>query len=292
MRSHLSAEFILFASIFFGLSLVTQVGRSAEVDKSKYDLFHPTPREILRPMSTDRPDRTESPISVDAGRVIVETDLASLTLDRSVDGTSETRTRGLGFLVSNVRLGLTHCFELQVIVAPIQTKDVETTALATERAFGFGDLILRMKVNLVGNDSGAIAAALMPFVKLPTNTGGLGHRRIEGGLLIPFGFQMPEGWELGSMLQWNRTKNEANDGFHSDLIATVVLGRDLVGNLATYIELYGQVGDEPGSGVIGTLDLGLTYGLNPDVQFDLGANVGFTPTADDLNVFTGVSLRL
>ena len=41
-------------------------------DKSKYTLFVPTPRDMWRPLSADRPDITESPVTVDAGAVQVE----------------------------------------------------------------------------------------------------------------------------------------------------------------------------------------------------------------------------
>src|SRR5688572_5942243 len=40
--------------------------------KSHYHLFNPTPRAQMREMSTDRPDQTESPYTVDAGHVQVE----------------------------------------------------------------------------------------------------------------------------------------------------------------------------------------------------------------------------
>jgi hypothetical protein len=34
-------------------------------DKSQYSLFNPTPERLLRDMTTDRPDTTESPFTVD-----------------------------------------------------------------------------------------------------------------------------------------------------------------------------------------------------------------------------------
>ena len=46
---------------------------SASPDKSDYTLFNPTPRDRLREMSTDRPDKTESPFTVDAGHFQIET---------------------------------------------------------------------------------------------------------------------------------------------------------------------------------------------------------------------------
>ena len=42
---------------------------AAAPDKSAFTLCNPTPRELWRPMSADRPDVTESPKTVDAGAV-------------------------------------------------------------------------------------------------------------------------------------------------------------------------------------------------------------------------------
>jgi len=51
--------------------LFTFSGLKAQV-KTKYNLFHPVPKEQLRDMETDRPDITESPITTDAGHIQVE----------------------------------------------------------------------------------------------------------------------------------------------------------------------------------------------------------------------------
>ncbi len=57
-------------------------GGEPALDKSHFNLFNPTPRELMRELSTDRPDKTESPYTVDAGRVQVELDLVTYTSDR------------------------------------------------------------------------------------------------------------------------------------------------------------------------------------------------------------------
>lgn len=41
--------------------------REAAPDKSGYHLFNPTPTALMREMSTDRPDQTESAYTADAG---------------------------------------------------------------------------------------------------------------------------------------------------------------------------------------------------------------------------------
>ena len=40
---------------------------SANPDKSQYTLFNPTPRQLMRELNTDRPDKTESPFTLDPG---------------------------------------------------------------------------------------------------------------------------------------------------------------------------------------------------------------------------------
>ena len=61
-------------AVAVGAVLVAAVPASAQdVDKSQYNLFNPTPRDLWRPLSADRPDITESPITVDAAAVQLET---------------------------------------------------------------------------------------------------------------------------------------------------------------------------------------------------------------------------
>lgn len=55
-------------------------------DKNGYNLFHATPDALLREMATDRPDKTESAYSVDAGHYQIEMDLLTYTYDRSRAG--------------------------------------------------------------------------------------------------------------------------------------------------------------------------------------------------------------
>jgi hypothetical protein len=56
-----------------GLSCISSAAMAQE--KGRYSLFDPTPDQLLRDMTTDRPDTTESPFTVDAGRLQVETNL-------------------------------------------------------------------------------------------------------------------------------------------------------------------------------------------------------------------------
>src|SRR5688572_22582399 len=65
-------------------------GEGAAADKSAYTLFNPTPRELMREMSTDRPDVTESSKTVDAGHVQVELSFGDYVRDEQDGVKSET----------------------------------------------------------------------------------------------------------------------------------------------------------------------------------------------------------
>ena len=45
---------------------------SGKVDKSQYNLFNPTPDNLLREFETSRPDQTTGPHTVDAGHFYLE----------------------------------------------------------------------------------------------------------------------------------------------------------------------------------------------------------------------------
>src|SRR4051794_30904511 len=63
-------------------------------DKSQFSIFNPTPRKFMRELSADRPDRTESPFTVDAGHFQVEMDFINFTYDRHNPEFTDTRSTG------------------------------------------------------------------------------------------------------------------------------------------------------------------------------------------------------
>jgi len=97
-------------------SLALGAAEASDQDKSQYPLLNPTPDRLLRDLTTDRPDITESPFTLDAGRVQVETNLFGYTRSRrDVEGTV---TDSYDFLITNVRIGLTYRSEITVAFQP------------------------------------------------------------------------------------------------------------------------------------------------------------------------------
>jgi hypothetical protein len=247
-------------------------GSPAEVDAaSGYNLLHPTPRELMREMSTDRPDTTESPISVDAGHFQVEVDALSVSRDEGITDLA------VGSL--NLKLGLTSFSDLQVVVEPYHH-------MATES--GFGDLTLRNKYNLWGNDGGATSFGLMPFVTLPTASEGFGSDHVEGGLIAPLGLEGPLGWGFGTMAELDAVWR--GDVYAGELVLTGTAGHDIWQALGGFIEIASTVPLDGEPAALGA-NSGLTFGVSDDVVLDAGVRVGLNDAAEDFSSFLGGSAR-
>jgi hypothetical protein len=239
-------------------------------------------------METDRPDKTESPITVDAGHFQLEMDLATYTSDRS----KHEKLTAWAIAPVNWKVGVLNNVDLQFVAETYnieKTKDRGTGR--TMRAEGFGDVALRAKINLWGNDGGPTAFAIMPVVKVPTAADDLGNGAVEGGVIMPLLFRLPADCELATELEIYHARDSDNGGYHQEIVNAVTFSHDFTKQLAAYVELYSNVSNERHAGWIATFDFGATYRISPNVQIDTGLNVGLTDAADDLNPFFGLSLR-
>src|SRR5438093_12884571 len=110
------------AIAFLALAVAAEHGVSADPDptltpdKSQYTLFNPTPVDLRRAYNTDRPSKTDSPFTIDAGGFQIESDVWNWTLDEpdTKHGDERIRTWMLGN--TNFKLGLTNWMELQVFL--------------------------------------------------------------------------------------------------------------------------------------------------------------------------------
>jgi hypothetical protein len=265
---------------------------SASPDKSEYTLFHPTPRDRMREMSTDRPDKTESAFTVDAGHFQIEADILSYSYDRYNSAYTDTHVETVRIAPMNLKVGLCNSVDLQLVIetyTSIRVHDFATGVVQKNR--GFGDITPRLKWNIWGNDGGATALALMPFVKLPTNQDDLGNNSVEGGVIVPFAAQLPYDWDVGLMTVFGYNRDSVGSGHHAEFIHTITFGHDIVDKLAGYVEFFSLVSAETGSDWVGTVDIGFTYALSDDIQLDGGVNIGITRSAEDINPFLGISWR-
>lgn len=258
-------------------------------DKSRYSLFNRTPATQLRELTTDRPDLTESPITVDAGWWQLESDLVTYTSDHDKSGGGDVQASAVGLATINLKVGLTNNIDLQTVLEPytrVRAHDKISGTRAT--VSGFGDITSRLKINFWGNDGGKTAFGLMPFIKWPTNQHGLGNKSVEGGLIVPLSVSLPAGWDMGMMTEMDIVRNDDDTGYTTEWVNSVTLGHDITEKLGGYFEIATTLTHGRD---LASFDCGLTYGLSRDVQLDCGVNLGLTGATEDYTVFTGVSVR-
>lgn len=265
-----------------GLSGAAPTGPE-RADQSADTFFRPTPDSRLRELATDRPDATESPFTVDAGRVQLEMDFTSTTRNRR-DGV---RTVVWEVAPFNLRLGLTRTVELGVLVTPWQRETAQARVGPREKRFGFGDATVRGKLNFAGNDGGPWAWGLMADRKLPTASGGFSHGKCEGALTLPVAFELGGGWGGGAMTSVERR----DTGGGQDRAVwgnTVTVGHGITEKLGGFGELTSAAGD---GAPVATYNGGLTYRVARGVQVDGGGNLGLSRGAPDVQFFAGIARR-
>jgi hypothetical protein len=271
--------------------LVAGVGMEAAPDKSAYSLFRPTPAALLRELSTDRPDQTESPYTVDAGHWQLEMDLLNYTADRDTSGGGDVRTRDLSVAPLNLKVGLLPRMDLQLMVDPHVRSRVEDRAVpGVATAVGFGDITTRVKINFWGNDGGPTAFAAMPFVKWPLSSSAVRNGETEGGVIFILGYELPAGWSSAIMTEFDFVSDGAG-GRATEWINSITFAHDLTDRVGGYLELFSVTSDASDRRWQVQFDVGVTYALSDNCQLDLGCNFGVTASAPDYQPFVGISRR-
>jgi hypothetical protein len=270
---------ILFLVTIIGL---TQGEAFAQSEK-KYNLFNPVPKEKMRDMSTDRPDITESPNSVDAGHFQIETDLFKTTRNKT-NGITAVENN---FNLANLKLGLSKNIDLQLVVGSYVNSYEKgfDNAKANEES-GFGDLTLRLKYNLWGNDAGKTAFAMMPYFNFPTSKD---NNYTEAGIVFPFSVELGNEFSLGTQVQFDLLKSTTKSGYHGSMLQSLVIGKELTDKLETFAESYYVFDFEEKKAQV-SVNGGFGYSVTPNLKFDIGFNLGITKNTDKV-YFIGFSFR-
>jgi hypothetical protein len=265
-------------------------GAASAPDKSSYTLFNPTPDDQLRTFCTDRPTKSNLPCTVDAGHFQYEADVVNWAY---------TRTDGMtvnNYLIPNptFKVGLTNRIDLELNIAPIEIVSAKG-ALGKQSLTGVSNLFVRTKVNLAGPEGGDFQAAILPYVQVPTAKPGIGNKAVEGGVIAPISFALPQDFTLLFDPEIDILRNTANTGRHANFQNLANLSRALSSSVTGYIELWGQVNNDPmGTTKQASLDLALSWVAwsdLPNLQFDIGTNIGLTSVTPRIQAYIGISQR-
>lgn len=214
---------------------------------------------------------TETPYTVAPGRVLLEVDGVRLKVGQTdADGGT---VNALAVGSSLLTTGLTRSLDLQVGV-DVFLRQTASLGGRRDSDAGIGDVSLRTKWTFWRLNSGAAALALIPYVRLPTSTAGLGSERIDGGLILPWSSEGPAGIVTGAMLHWDSASSV--DGRRHRWSGAAFIRRDLFRLLSAYAEVTVDAESGPRSAREGTLGAGALLrpwgGLEIDYQIQRGLN--------------------
>jgi hypothetical protein len=236
----------------------------------------------LRELTTDRPDTTETPFTVDRGHVQLEMDVARYSQAKRDGG----RTREWELAPFNIRYGVAADVEVGIFISPYLEVTAEPRNGAKVKTEGRGDTTLRLKKNFWGNDGGKTGFGVIADVKVPTATHGLGNDQVDAALTLPYGRDLGAGWDLAAMttVVWAQTDFGRRLLWQNSLS----IYHEFVPDLGGFVELASSAGE---SRHVLVFNCGVTRLLSPTLQLDCGVNIGLTSTAPDLGVFAGFARK-
>ncbi len=257
-------------------------------DKSAFTLLDPTPTDDMRGFATDRPTKSNSPITVDAGHFQYESDLFNY-LHSNAGGVS---SRLYTAFDPVLKVGLTNHLDLELQFTGYNWLDEKDPGNGSPvlHAQGAGDLYLRLKANLFGNEGGP-ALAIIPYVKFPTAASNIGNGAYEGGVIAPFSYPLPLGLTLLVESEVDVLKNMLDFGHHFSFTQLANLSHPVGKEVTVYAELYSAIGTDAHTPAVYTADFAAAWQVTPTFQLDAGVNIGLNKDSPNLQLYTGIAQR-
>jgi hypothetical protein len=218
---------------------------------------------------------TETPLTVAPGHVLIRADGLKLSLDRA-DAAGNTYS-AVAVAGTTVRAGLTQNVDLQVGFDLFLKETLKFRGRSDSHS-GLGDVSLRTKWVFWRNDQYGAAAAFLPYVKIPSGTGGVGSDAVEGGFIVPWAMNNGAGITSGAMFEWDVVRNDAHNGYDSRWYISGFAQRDLTKFLSVYTEATLETFSSGASGR-GTFGVGALWHLSKTWQFDYELQHGLTHAA-------------
>ncbi|MDJ0365561.1 transporter [Hymenobacter sp. H14-R3] len=256
------------------------------IDKEQFNLFNPTPRKYMRPLVPDRPGITESPYSVDAGHFQYETDALRLLMRR------EGPAHGHDWYANHflAKIGLTNRTDFQVALDSYtysyNTDDTDPSQ--DQRTRGIGDVTLRLKHTLVGDDNSRWALGLIGYVQLPSG-GAVGDGGYEPGLALPVVYQFTKAWSAGGQVAANYFFDREQSQHYLQLTPTLTTDYQFNKLVQAFVELVGYW-DVRQASWRSSINVGPQFDVTDNLQVDFGAHLPVTHSVDR-EYFLGLTFR-
>lgn len=240
------------------------------------------------PMTTDRPDQSDSPFVVPRGRFQIEG--GGFYGQRDQAGEELTVQ---AFPSALLRFGVTDSFELRLGVPGIAIETTDSSSGQT-RNEGLADATLGLKLK-IAEQSGAVPhTAFVGTLLIPAGDDEFTSDRVDPGFRFAFSNSVSQTvsltYNVGMFWLTERNRTNALDT-RSFFDWSVTAGVSAGPKLAAFGELFGLTGISTSTGAINSAGAGVTYLVAPRVQVDGRVTLGLSSAALDWSASVGVSYR-
>ncbi len=252
---------------------------------SPLSIVHSPASAAEESLITDRPDTAESSRVVGQYRLQLET---SFGFGHNNDNNTTTRTYNFPTLV---RFGILPWLEVR---AESELVQVQTTT-GQNRERGFTDIAFGFKTHLLDNEGWIPSMGVLFHIGTPTGNDNFTSNTYEPMLKWLNDWGLPADFSLGTNIGFDvPARNAAREKYARVLYAATV-GHPvgfISDRLNTFIELQGIVPVESSDPAEHTLDTGLTFIINPDIQLDTFVQIGLVEATTDITTGLGFSWRI
>lgn len=256
----------------FGAAIVIGVAGAPTLASPDPAPAHPS----VEPISTDRPDFTETPDSIAPGRAQLET---GYTYTLREDTQTHTLPEAL------LRIGLFENVEARIAWA----------GWVWERAGGAttdgaADLNLGFKVHLLDGEGLAPSLGFIGQTSVPVGEAPSGEDDFVPEGKLAWAYDLTDSLALAGNLNLAAPVSDNGDRY-PEFGASVSLAVGLTDRLGMFVEYFGAYPAGLGPTPEHSANTGLTLLLTPDMQIDARIGAGLSDAADDLFAGVGLSVR-
>jgi hypothetical protein len=242
--------------------------------------------DLEEPLATDRPDFTETSVTVGYGVAQLETGYTF-----TYDSEGDDRVRSHSFPESLLRVGMfAEWFEWRIdwnyAEERVEIGGVEDTASGAE------DLGLGMKFALTPQERLLPETALVLQMTVPTGSSAFTADEVLPGFNFLYGWDITDEWSTGGSTQLNGAVDDVTADRYVEFAQSWTVGHPLNERIGSYVEWFMFA---PSSADTNRpehyFNGGFTVLFGDNVQWDIRAGVGLNEAADDFFAGTGLSMR-
>lgn len=238
--------------------------------------------DLDAPLVSDRPDFTESSVTVGRGVVQLE---SGYTFATDGDGNARLTTHSYPELL--LRCGVLSDW-LELRVGQNFASEVDQSI----RRSGAENVYTGVKLAVTPQDGILPEMALVPQMTVPTGHDDLSGREVLPGVNWLYGWDVNDALSFGGSTQVNRAIEGVGDETYAEWAQSCTLGYSLLDRVGAYAEWFAFF-PHAAQAVKPEyyLNGGLTWRINNDIQADVRAGMGLNEAAADLFAGAGLVLR-